>query len=65
MNNPKGGELFLTLQELKILFPLLKKTEERLSPEEAAALKKIESILYEHLSVEEAEALVFSPPGVS
>ena len=51
-----------TMDELLILFPLLKKNEESLSAKERQILVKIEKALYEHLSIEEIEGhLSLSP----
>ena len=52
----------LTMDELLILFPLLKKNEANLSAKERHILVKIEKALYEHLSIEEIEGhLSLSP----
>ena len=45
----------LTLEELLVLFPLLKRNEGLLSIKERQLLVKIEKKLYEHLSIEEIE----------
>jgi hypothetical protein len=47
--------LTLTLDELLVLFPLLKKNEENLNSKERIILAKMEKTLYEHLSIEEIE----------
>ena len=54
--------LTLTIDELLILLPLLKKNEEHLNVKERQILVKIEKALYEHLSIEEIEGhLSLSP----
>ncbi|MCL1812061.1 MAG: hypothetical protein FWG29_00915 [Treponema sp.] len=45
----------LTLEELLVLFPLLKKNEALLSIKERQILVKIEKKLYQQLSIEEIE----------
>ena len=45
----------LTIEELLVLFPLLKKNEEHLTGKERSILVKMEKTIYEHLSVEEIE----------
>jgi hypothetical protein len=50
--------VFLTLQELKTVFPGIKRDEGVLSPAEQAILQKIEKKLYEYLSIEEMEDLL-------
>ena len=45
----------LTLEELMVLLPLLKKNEANLSGKERQLLVKIEREVYEHLSIEEIE----------
>ncbi|MDR2702639.1 MAG: hypothetical protein LBB72_09425 [Spirochaetaceae bacterium] len=47
--------LYLTLEELSALFPLLKNNEERMGVRERQILNRMERILYEHLSIEEIE----------
>ena len=47
--------LFLSLEELLILFPLLKKNEVSLNNKERHILVKIEKKLYEHLSIADIE----------
>jgi len=47
--------LTLTLEELLVLFPLLKKNEALLSIKERQILVKIEKKLYQQLSIEEIE----------
>ena len=48
--------IFINMEELLVLFPLLKKNEDRLSGKERQILVKIEKELYEHLSIAEIEA---------
>jgi len=55
--------LFLSLEDVKVLFTLLKTREYALSNEERQVLAKIEDTLYTRLSVDEAEALLPSPGG--
>ena len=45
----------LTLEELLVLFPLLKKNEALLNIKERQILVKLEKKLYEQLSIEEIE----------
>ena len=45
----------LGIEELLILFPLLKKNEAHLNAKERQLLVKIEKNLYEHLSIEDIE----------
>jgi len=47
--------LTLTLEELLVLFPLLKKNEALLNIKERQILVKLEKKLYEQLSIEEIE----------
>jgi hypothetical protein len=47
---------FLTLKELLVIFPRLKKWESHLSVTEHTVLNHIEKILYEYLSVQEIES---------
>ena len=47
--------VFLSLEELMVLFPLLKKSEALLNNKERRLLVKIEKNLYEHLSIAEIE----------
>jgi hypothetical protein len=57
MNEVNGG-LFLTPEDTKILFTLLKAREYTLSGAERLVLSKIENALYARLSVDEVEALL-------
>jgi hypothetical protein len=50
--------VFLSLDDLKTVFPFLKKEEKFFSPEERDVFLKIEKKLYEHLSIEEIEKLL-------
>jgi hypothetical protein len=47
--------LFLTLEELSVLFPWIKKNEAFMDVRERQLLSRIERTLYEHLSIEEIE----------
>ena len=47
--------IFLSLEELMVLFPVLKKNEALLNNKERRLLVKIEKNLYEHLSISEIE----------
>ena len=49
------NENFLSLEELLLLFPIIKKNESYLSSQERQVLVKIEKILYEKLSIAEIE----------
>jgi len=55
VSGKKSGGLFLTLEELSVIFPWLKKNEEGLGIRERQILNRMERILYEHLSIEEIE----------
>jgi site-specific recombinase XerD len=57
MDGDEAG-VFLTLQDLKTVFPFLKEEENLLSPVEQATFLKIEKKLYEYLSIEEMEDLL-------
>jgi len=46
----------LTIEDILVLFPLLKKNEEHLSRKERNILIRLEKTLYEHLSIEEIES---------
>ena len=48
--------IFLALDELLVLFLLLKKNEALLSSKERQLLVKMEKTLYEHLSISEIES---------
>jgi hypothetical protein len=56
----KSGEenLFLTIEDVRTIFPRLKSMESGLLPRERTVLLKIEGILYEHHSAEEIETLL-------
>ena len=56
-NNGEEG-VFLTLNDCKILFPRLKKSESSLSKDERVIILKMEKVLYRNLSVEEMEELL-------
>jgi hypothetical protein len=49
--NQKG--VFLTLNELIVVFPRLKRLEAVLEKDERTVLIKMEKVLYEHLSISE------------
>jgi hypothetical protein len=57
MNEANEG-LFLTQEDTKVLFTLLKAGECALSGAERLVLSKIENALYARLSVDEVEALL-------
>jgi hypothetical protein len=63
----KPGEveegLFLSPEDVKVLFTLLKAREYALSGAERLVLSKIEDSLYACLSVDEIEALLPKNPG--
>jgi hypothetical protein len=50
--------IFFTFNELKTVFPWLKKRENTLSSVERTLLLKIERALYEQLSIQEVEGLL-------
>ena len=50
-------QLTLSLEELKTLFPLLKKNEDSLNSKERQILVKIERNLYENLSIDEIQRI--------
>lgn len=52
----KPDGFFLSLEELLVLFSLLKKNEAALSVKERQLLVKIEKNLYEHLSIADIES---------
>ncbi|MDR2393496.1 MAG: hypothetical protein LBD93_05005 [Treponema sp.] len=58
MEYKHDGGVFFTFNELKALFPQLKKGENTLLPAEREVLLKIERILYEQLSIQEMEGLL-------
>jgi hypothetical protein len=62
MNEANEG-LFLSPEDVKILFMLLKTREYALSNEERQVLSRIEASLYARLSVDEVEALLPSSNG--
>ncbi|MDR1388787.1 MAG: hypothetical protein LBJ31_02290 [Treponema sp.] len=51
--------LLLNSQELRVLLPLLKGSEENMKNSERALLLKIERALYRELSIEEIEAIEY------
>ena len=53
---PSAPGVFFTLEELLVLFPLLKKNEDLLSNNERQLLVKVEKTLYEHLSIADIES---------
>jgi hypothetical protein len=59
MEGDEAG-IFLTLQDLKAVFPGLKRDESVLSPAEQVVLHRVEKKLYEYLSIEEMEDLLSS-----
>jgi hypothetical protein len=59
---PQEAGVFFTLRELMAIFPRLKRGEQSMNLPERQALLKLEKVLYEYLSVEEAEALLCGPP---
>ncbi|MDR3146105.1 MAG: hypothetical protein LBU21_07495 [Treponema sp.] len=62
MDMPLEETLFLTIEDIRTLFPRLKSVESGLLPRERRVLLKIEGILYEYASVEEIEKLL-GPSG--
>lgn len=54
MSNDAG--VYLSLDDLLVLLPLLKKNEDRLSGKERQLLVRIEKKLYEHLSIADIES---------
>jgi hypothetical protein len=65
MDKPGEPGIFLSIRELRTVFPWLKKNEAALSPPEQQILRKFEQTLYEYLSVREMENLLSDPrePG--
>jgi hypothetical protein len=63
MDTFRENDLFLTIEDVRALFPRLKSMESGLLPRERAVLSKIEGILYEYHSVEELENLLKLPEG--
>jgi hypothetical protein len=59
--NDRAG-LFLSLSELRLIFPRLKIQEPSMGNGERELLRKMELTLYDHLSIEEMENLL-PPPG--
>jgi hypothetical protein len=57
MEAAEGDGLFFTKQELIVLYGRLQGSEDDLSSPGRAILKKVESFLYLHLSIEEMEKL--------
>lgn len=53
--------LFLSLSELRMIFPRLKAQELSMGSGERELLRKIELMLYDHLSIEEMENLLPKP----
>jgi hypothetical protein len=62
MNEAAGG-LFLSQEEVKVLFSLLKAREYALSNAERTLLLRLENALYACLSVDEVEALLSGRTG--
>ncbi|QQO08151.1 hypothetical protein [Breznakiella homolactica] len=55
--------LFFELQDLTVLFSLVKSMEDRLSQGERNILIEIEKTLYEHLSIKEVAKLISTKTG--
>jgi hypothetical protein len=55
VNERSSAKTFLTLEELSVLFPRLKKNEAFLDIKERQILNKIEKILYENFSIADME----------
>jgi len=55
--------LFLTLEELSVIMPLLQKNEEKLGVRERQILTRMKRYLYEHLSIEDIEKYVRGSTG--
>ncbi|MDR2403150.1 MAG: hypothetical protein LBD78_03885 [Spirochaetaceae bacterium] len=64
MDKPQEENLFLTIEDVRTIFPRLKSMESGLFPRERRVLLKIEGILYEYHSVEEIENLLNPSGGV-
>ncbi|MDR3167042.1 MAG: hypothetical protein LBT93_03785 [Treponema sp.] len=62
MENFLQNGIILSLEECKILFPLLKGLENTLLAPEREILLKIERVLYAHLSIRDVENLLPSSP---
>ncbi|MDR1987185.1 MAG: hypothetical protein LBP88_09495 [Treponema sp.] len=60
MEYPHEGGVFFTFNELKVIFPRLKRGENTLLPAERDVLLKIERTLYKQLSIQEVEGLLNS-----
>jgi hypothetical protein len=58
-------ETFLSLGELKAIFPRLKKDEDSLTLSERQVLTRIERTLYDHLSIQEIESTLQEVGGIS
>ncbi|MDR0386395.1 MAG: hypothetical protein LBH57_00005 [Treponema sp.] len=63
MDYPQGAGVFIGLTELMAIFPRIKKGERAMAEEERRVLTKMEKALYEYLSVEEAEELLYGSAG--
>jgi hypothetical protein len=61
MDKPGEPGVFLSIPELRGVFPWLKKNEAVLSLPERQILRKIEQALYGYLSVQEMESLLSDP----
>jgi len=53
--------LFISLAELVTLFSRLNRSADDLNPAERAVLRRMETELYRHLSIDQLEALNASP----
>lgn len=62
METNDGVGLFLSLSELLLIFARLKTQEPSMGNGERELLRKMELMLYDHLSIEEMENLL-PPPG--
>jgi hypothetical protein len=62
MEFPEKKGIFLSLRELKTVFPRFKTWEPSLTPGEREVLIRWEKILYASLSVQEAEDLLHPSP---
>ncbi|MDR2211061.1 MAG: hypothetical protein LBO65_06280 [Spirochaetaceae bacterium] len=54
MENRRGA--FFNIEELRAIFPRLKRDEDALSAPERSFLYRVEKTLYQHLSVQEIES---------
>jgi hypothetical protein len=61
MDYPQGAGVFISLEELAAIFPRIKQGEPAMNGAERQALAKLETALYEYLSIEEAEELMRIP----